>query len=73
MAYRQTWAVKAYAPYAYVSHDPTNQVAWAAGISIGRGPLSLTYQYLPDRAPWNPYPGIVEKMHLLKLTGRIPG
>lgn len=68
-AYRQTWTEAVFGPNGavQVQHSPSVQVTWTAGVSVGKGPWSVNYQYLPDKAPWNPYPGIAEKTHMVTV------
>jgi len=52
------------------SHHPVWQLTWTAGVSVSRGPWTLAYHFLPDVAPWNPFPGLIQKTHLITMTYR---
>ncbi len=58
-------------PGAYnLSHRTHMQVGWVAGVSVSRGPWSVSYRHYFEHAQWNPNPGMVQSTNMLILTYR---
>jgi hypothetical protein len=49
------------------SHRTTMQVSYVVGARLNYGNFWLSYRYYDDRASWNPFPGLVEKSHVVSI------